>query len=467
MIDWLQRRFEAQQQAYRRDPYPSLKERRHRLTLLKQLILSHQDEIAQALNEDFSGRSAEETLNAEVLPSVMGINHAVKHLDRWMKPERRLVHWLFQPAGSQVVPQPLGVAGVIVPWNYALYLAIGPLTAALAAGNHAMVKVSEFTPRFGALLEQWVGEIFDPEILTVVNGEVEVAQAFSALPFDHLLFTGSTTVGRHIMAAAAKNLTPVTLELGGKSPAVIDRSIPVKEAAERLVFAKCLNAGQTCIAPDYVLCPADRLEDFVRHFLDEVKRQYGNPVSNPDYSAIVNDRQWQRLQRYLKQAETEGARLHWSERPSVTGSGGRKIPPVLLTDVNVESEVMREEIFGPVLPVLPYEELEDALSFINDRDRPLALYVFGYDRSLRRTFIERTHSGGLVFNDALIHVALDNLPFGGVGASGMGHYHGREGFETFSKLKPVLTKQRLSSLKLIYPPYGRRVHRLIAKLMVR
>ncbi len=465
--DSLKPLFESQKQAYQKHPYPDLSERRRRLRELKALILENQEAIASALDKDFGGRSPHETLNAEILPSIMGINHALRKLKRWMKPKRRLMPLLFQPAWGRVEAQPLGVVGILVPWNYALYLSVGPLISALAAGNHCMVKISEYTPTFGELFARLVGERFDASVLAVINGEVETAQAFSELPFDHLLFTGSTAVGRHIMAAAARNLTPVTLELGGKSPVVIDRSIPIREAAERLVFAKCLNAGQTCVAPDYVLCPSERVEDFVNYFLLEVRRQYEDVLNNPHYSAIINDRQHSRLLGYLQQAEQQGAKLHWSADPPKSEAQGKRMPPVLVTDLNPSTELMQEEIFGPILPVLPYDSPEEALAFINARPRPLALYVFGYDKSLRRRYTEGTHSGGLVFNDALFHVALDNLPFGGVGHSGMGHYHGHDGFNTFSKLKPVVGKQRFSSLKLAYPPYDRWVHRLIKWVFVR
>lgn len=466
-LDSLSDLFETQKQSYQQHPYPDYHERRQRLLRLKRLILDHQDDIASALHADFGGRSVHETQNAEILPSILGLNHALRHLKRWMKPRRKLLPLLFQPAWGRILPQPLGVVGIMVPWNYALYLAVGPLTSALAAGNHCMVKVSEFTPRFGELFASLIRDHFDPAVVTVVNGEVEVARAFSELPFDHLLFTGSTAVGKHVMAAAARNLTPVTLELGGKSPVVIDRSIPIREAAERLVFANCLNAGQTCVAPDYVLCPAERVDDFINYFLQEVREQYGDVLNNPHYSAIINDRQRERLMGYLIQAEATGAQLHWSaDMPDGRPETG-KIPPVLVTGADPDSDLMQHEIFGPILPVLAYEDLDEAMTFVNDRPRPLALYVFGYDKALRRRFSEGTHSGALVFNDALFHVALENLPFGGVGHSGMGHYHGDDGFETFSKLKPVVGKQRLSSLKLVYPPYDRWIHRVIKRLFIR
>lgn len=465
--DTLKTAFDHQQAAYRLHPYPSLAERRYRLNQLKQLILTHQDEIAVALNQDFGCRSSGETLNAEVMPSVMGINYTLRHLKSWMKARKRSVPLPFQPAYSKLLPQPLGVAGIIVPWNYALYLAVGPMTSALAAGNHCMVKMSEYTPTFGALFERLVVETFDDAVVTVINGEVEVAQAFSALPFDHLLFTGSTAVGKQVMAAAAQNLTPVTLELGGKSPAVIDTSIPIEVAAERLAFGKCLNAGQTCIAPDYVLCPPDRIDAFVSAFHRAVERLYCKINDNPDYSSIINERQRQRLHNWLQEAQDEGAVLHWGEQsPGLDVSNG-KLPPVLLTGVSLDSQVMQQEIFGPLLPVIPYSSVMEAQRFINDRPRPLTLYLFGYDKDWQAKFEHSTHSGALVINEVLFHFALDNLPIGGVGASGMGQYHGVEGFNTFSSLKPVVGKQRLSSFKVAYPPYGGWLQKLLKRVILR
>lgn len=465
--DMLRAQFDHQQAAYRLHPYPSLAERRFRLHQLKRLILENQDALTDALNQDFGCRSKGETLNAEVLPSILGINHTLRHLKGWMKARRHLVPLLFQPAHSKVLPQPLGVAGIIVPWNYALYLAVGPMTAALAAGNHCMVKVSEFTPAFGALFERLIDETFDDGVITVVNGDVEIARAFSALPFDHLLFTGSTEVGKAVMAAAAQNLTPVTLELGGKSPAVIDSSIPIEVAAERLAFGKCLNAGQTCIAPDYILCPPDRIDAFIKAFHRSVSKMYGNVIDNSEYSSIVNDRQRQRLDTWLQQAEDDGAHLHWGDQPAGLDAGSGKMPPVLLTSVSLDSEVMQQELFGPILPIIPCETDLEAQRFINSRPRPLALYLFGYDRKWQAKFEHSTHSGALVINEALFHATLDNIPFGGVGASGMGHYHGKAGFDTFSKLKPVVGKQKLNSLKLVYPPYDGWVQRQLRRFFLK
>jgi coniferyl-aldehyde dehydrogenase len=445
--------LKKQRKAYRNQPYPEADERRKRLATLKRMLLENADAICAAIDRDFNGRAYIETRTIELLPSVMAINDASRNVKRWMRPQRKLAPLLFQPVSAKVVPQPLGVVGVIVPWNYPLVLSVGPIISALTAGNHVMVKMSEFTPDFGLLFAQLIAKYFEPGLLTVVNGDVDVAKSFTSLPFNHLLFTGSTAVGKHIMSAASQNLTPVTLELGGKSPVFIDRSIPVREAAERLVYPKCINAGQTCVAPDYVFCPAEQLDDFVQHYLKEARYQVSDVSKNNDYSAIINERQRSRLLEYIVDAKMRGAKVYIAGPSDDLDYYGLKLPPIVLTNVNDEMAVMKEEIFGPILPVLTYKNLEEPLNYINDHPRPLALYIFGYEKELRKVFTEKTHSGALLFNEALIHVGIDNLPFGGVGASGMGHYHGKYGFETLSKLKPVVSKQRLSSLKLIYPPY--------------
>ncbi|TCS37193.1 coniferyl aldehyde dehydrogenase [Reinekea marinisedimentorum] len=454
-----------QYEAFRETPCAGAALRRERLRRLKQMLVENKDDICKAIDADFSGRSSHETLSAEYLPSIMSINDALWHVKGWMKPKHKMAPWMFQPAMAKVVAQPLGIVGVIVPWNYPLYLAIGPLVGALAAGNHAMIKMSEFTPQFGQLFADLVARYFPQSLITVVNGEVEVARAFSALPFDHLLFTGSTAVGKHVMRAASDNLTPVTLELGGKSPAVIDRSMPIAEAVERLVFPKCLNAGQTCVAPDYVLCPEEQVDDFIQRYIAEAKRQYGDIKLNEDFSCIINSSQRQRLIGYIDEAKAAGAEVYIAGDSENLNDYGNKLPPVLLKNVPPHCKVMTEEIFGPILPVVEYGDLPDVLQYINSRPHPLALYVFGYDARLRQLFEHRTQSGALLFNEALIHVAMENLPFGGVGASGMGHYHGKYGFNTFSKFKPVVSKERISTLKLMYPPYKSWLLNLLLKLM--
>ncbi len=457
--------FQRQKAAYSEKQCPTIAERKARLKQLKALLNDNQEAICLAINSDFNGRAKFETLSAEFLPSVMAINDALRQLSSWARPEYKILPWLFQPAVAKVIAQPLGVVGIIVPWNYPLMLAVGPLVAALSAGNSAMVKMSEDTPNFSFLFAHLVSQYFDEAIVTICTGGIEVAQQFSSLPFDHLLFTGSTAVGKQVMNAASANLTPVTLELGGKSPAVVDRSIPIREAAERLVYPKCLNAGQTCVAPDYVLCPEELVDDFVQHFLAETKRQYGAIEQNDQYTAIINVRQRTRLINYVDEAKSSGAEIYIAGDEEDLNCYGNKLPPILMTNVAAHCLVLHEEIFGPILPIISYQTRDQALAYINERPRPLALYVFGYDKTLRTLYSQRTHSGALVFNEAIIHAGMDNLPFGGIGASGMGQYHGKYGFETFSKRKPVVFKQRISSFKLLYPPYKGWITSIINRLL--
>ncbi len=455
--------FERQQLAFQAHPCPTAEERLQALEALHDLLANHQPALIEAISEDFGNRSADETRLAEIMPSLQGIDHAKRHLRRWMKPSRRRVGLAFQPASARVVYQPLGVVGIIVPWNYPLYLAIGPLIGALAAGNRVMLKLSEATPATGALLRELLAQIFPEDQVAVILGEVDTAVAFSRLPFDHLLFTGSTQVGRQVMRAAADNLTPVTLELGGKSPAIVSAGVPLADAAERIAFGKTLNAGQTCVAPDYVLVPRPRLDGFVDAYRQAVRRFYPQLVDNPDYTSLINARQQARLQGYLDDARAKGARL----LPLFEQGQGRRMPQHLLLDVTDDMQVMQDEIFGPLLPVVPYDSLDEALAYVAARPRPLALYYFGYDKAEQRHVLRHSHSGGVCLNDTLLHVAQDDLPFGGIGPSGMGHYHGHEGFLTFSKAKGVFAKQRLNAARLIYPPYGKALQRLVYALFVR
>lgn len=462
-IEALEPLLAAQRAAYRANPMPSAEQRRAWLKALRELILSEKQALIEAVSRDFSNRAAEETLLAEIMPSLHGIDYASKHLGKWMKPSRRSVGLAFQPAAAKVVYQPLGVVGVIVPWNYPLYLAFGPLIGALAAGNRVMIKMSESTPATSQLVKDLLARVFPEDMVAVVLGEAEVGQAFSRLPFDHLLFTGATSIGKHVMRAAAENLVPVTLELGGKSPAIVSADVPLADAAERIAFGKTMNAGQTCVAPDYVLVPQDRLEGFVAAYRAAVQRFYPKLENNPDYTAIINERQLGRLKGYIADAEAKGAQLV----PLFPGDQGRRLAHSLVLNVSDEMKLMQEEIFGPLLPIVPYQRLDEAFAYINDRPRPLALYYFGYDKGEQQRVLHETHSGGVCLNDTLLHVAQDDMPFGGVGSSGMGHYHGHEGFLTFSKAKGVLIKQRFNAARLIYPPYGTAIQKLIQKLFIR
>ncbi|WP_434627009.1 coniferyl aldehyde dehydrogenase [Chromobacterium sp. CV08] len=458
--------FSRLRTASRAAPYPTAETRRSWLNALERLLQENRQALVDAVSLDFGQRSSVETRLAELFPSLEAVRHARRHLNRWMRPQRRGVSIWFQPAGASVLPQPLGVVGVVVPWNYPLFLSFGPIVAALAAGNRVMVKMSEYTPATGALLAQLAARHFGDDLLTVVNGGPELAQAFTRLPFDHLLFTGSTAVGRHVMRAAAENLTPVTLELGGKSPALVARGANLRRAAEAIVAGKMMNAGQTCVAPDYLL-----VNDKDRSLLlDEIRaaarRAYPTLAGNPDYTAIVNDRHYQRLRQWLDGARQAGARVEELNPAGEDPAAARKMALTLVQDCPDDCALMREEIFGPILPVVSYDKFDEALAYINARPRPLALYLFDDDALRIERVLKETVSGGVSVNDTLLHVVQEDLPFGGVGPSGMGHYHGREGFLTFSKLKPVFRQSRLSGTWLTRPPYGGAVEWLL-KLMLR
>ena len=459
--------FKQQQQAFRNNPMPSADERIADLKRLKAAILKYQDELAAAVNQDFSCRSTDETMIAEIMTSVEGINYACKRLRGWMKPSKRHVSMLFAPSHNHVMYQPLGVIGIMVPWNSPIQLALLPLMTALAAGNRAMIKMSEFTPVTNKVLKKLLAEVFNENQVALIEGEVEVSSAFAEIPWDHLVFTGSTAVGRIVMSAAAKNLTPVTLELGGKSPAIIAPGASMKDAVERICFGKSLNAGQTCIAPDYVLLPAGKEQEFIDTYQATFARMYPTIRDNNDYTAVVNERQHQRLQSWVADAKEKGAKITVVNPANEDFSGTRKMPLHLIENGTAEMKVLQEELFGPVMPVVPYRSLDDAIDYVNDRDRPLALYFFSYDKTQQKKVLERTHAGGVTINDTLMHIAQDDMPFGGVGPSGMGHYHGKEGFIALSKAKAVHRKGRFNSGQFIYPPYGGAIQGLIRKLFIR
>ncbi|MGN6329070.1 MAG: coniferyl aldehyde dehydrogenase [Rhodanobacter sp.] len=448
------------------DPLPAWPVRAERLRALRSLLLDHRAELAAAIDADFGRRPAQETELLELFPSLSAIGHALRHGRRWMTPRRRWANALFLPARIELRPQPRGVVGIIVPWNYPLYLAVGPLVDALAAGNRVMLKMSEFTPRFSALFASLVARRFPADAVAVVTGATEVAQAFSALPFDHLLFTGSTAVGHQVMRAAAANLTPVTLELGGKSPAIVGPGARFEHAVERIVLGKLVNAGQTCIAPDYVLLPRDRMDDFVAAAQRVMTRMYPQLAQNTQYASIASDRQYQRLTALLDDARDRGARVH-PLGDAAADAARRLLPPQLLSGVDDSMAVMREEIFGPLLPLLPYDTIDQAIAQVASRPHPLALYLFESDQALIGQVLSRTTAGGVTVNDTLYHIAQHGLPFGGVGASGMGGYHGEAGFRTFSHLKPVFRQARFNGTGLFNPPYGERFRRLIELLLRR
>jgi len=462
----LSQRLLQMRTAQRSSPMPDWTTRAHRLRRLEKMLLEQREAFAAAINADFGCRPREETDLLEIYPSLSAIRHTLSKGRRWMKTRRRLADLLFLPARTEMRPQPRGVVGIIVPWNYPLYLAVGPLVDALGAGNRAMLKMSEFTPRFSALFAEQVARHFKPDEVTVVTGDADVGQAFSALPFDHLLFTGSTAVGHHVMRAAAANLTPVTLELGGKSPAIVGPGARLDHAVERIMVGKLLNAGQTCIAPDYVLLPRARMADFIALAGQAVARMYPQLQQNAQYASIVSDRQYQRLTALRDDAQTAGARVH-ALGEAAEDPARRLLPPQLLTEVDDGMAVMREEIFGPLLPLLPYDTLDEAIAHVAARAHPLALYLFEDDPARIDRVLARTHAGGVSVNDTLYHIAQHRLPFGGIGASGMGGYHGEAGFRTFSHFKPVFRQARWNGAGLLNPPYGKRFRRLLDLLLRR
>ncbi len=465
----LANRFARLQAAARSDPNPPRALRERRLRTLGRLLLDHERAIADAVRQDFGHRSPAETRLLEIFPSHEAVRHARHHLRRWMQPQARPVSLWFQPGRAEVRHQPLGAVGIIVPWNYPVFLAAAPLAAALAAGNRALVKMSEITPATAALFAELVGRHFADDELSVVEGDVTVAREFAALPFDHLLFTGSTPVGRQVMQAAAANLTPVTLELGGKSPAIIGPTLvgspAFAHAVERIIIGKCLNAGQTCIAPDHVLLPAGLEDSFVQHARAVLARCYPHIDDNADYSAIVDQRQYARLAGYVDEARAAGATIV-DLLPGATADPARRhLPPLALLGADDGLRVMQEEIFGPLLPIIPYRDLGQAIRHVNERPRPLALYYFDSDRGNIERVLDETVSGGVTINDTILHIAQEELPFGGVGPSGMGCYHGFAGFETFSVRKAVFRQSRLSAIGLFKPPYGVLFDRLTRLLL--
>lgn len=454
--------FAKQRAAFGHNITPSGPERRTSLRRLSEALRDHSSRLEQAIRNDFDHRSAHETRILEIFPSLEGIRHARRNLKRWMKPQRRRVSIWFQPGRAQVVYQPVGVIGVIVPWNYPLYLAISPLTGALAAGNRVMIKMSEFTPHTAEAFKSLVQEAFSEDEVAVVTGDVSVARDFSRLAFDHLLFTGSAAVGRHVMQAASENLTPVTLELGGKSPAIIGPDADLEAAVQRLLVGKLVNSGQTCVAPDYILLPHGVERRFVELACAATARLYPD-LSSADYTNVLNLNHHRRLTAYLEDAKALGAEVVELVDASATN---RKFPPTLLLNVNSDMRVMKEEIFGPVLPVVSYASLDEALTYVIERPRPLALYYFGRDQKDIQKVLYGTVSGGVTINDTMLHVAQDELPFGGVGPSGMGRYHGREGFQNFSNIKAVFYQSRFNLSRFLYPPYTR-ITDLMLRIMLR
>lgn len=448
--------FNAQRAAFRRADAPTLHERRANLKRLGVAIRENAGALASAISADFGIRSRHETEIGEVLPVLTAIRHARRRVRDWMRPKPVPVPPELLPGRARILYQPVGVVGIISPWNYPFQLAVAPLIAALSAGNRVMLKPSELTPRTADFLAEFLAAIFPADQVATVLGGPETGRAFAALPFDHLFYTGSTAVGRLVMKAAAENLTPVTLELGGKSPCILAEDAALPGAVESIVYGKLLNSGQTCIAPDYVLLPERKLEEFIKLATGTIAKFYPALATNPDYSSIIDERHYQRLEQYIAEAKASGARVvEINPGHETLSAETRKLPPTLVIDPKDDLAIMREEIFGPFLPIKTYRGLDEAIDYVNSRPRPLALYYFGANRGRRDEVLRRTLSGGASVNTTLFHFAVEDLPFGGVGASGIGAYHGEFGFQTFSHRKAVFLQSRVNGARLLYPPFGR------------
>ncbi len=446
--------FQRQKAAYLARPVPSYAQRMADLQALARMLKDNRDAIVQAISQDYGNRSEFETLFAEFFVVLEAIKDAQKNLKKWMRPQRRHIDRLMYPgASNRVVPQPVGVVGVIVPWNFPLNLSFCPLAAILAAGNRAMVKMSHNSGRLAALLIEMAPHYFSEDKLKFFHDPGDRGPAFSSLPFDHLLFTGSGHTGRAVMANAAKNLTPVTLELGGKSPAIVGPDFSIQQAAERILWAKLFNAGQICTTVDYVFVPEGSVDAFVAHCQRLVQERVPD-INGPDVTSIIDQSAYDRLMFSLNDAVQQGATVLNLLPEQTANPALRKIAPHLVLNPTSEMLLMQREIFGPILPIKTYQHPDEVVAYINSQDRPLAIYPFTHDRDLQDFYIAHVMSGGVSVNEALLHVAQHDLPFGGVGASGMGHYHAQEGFNTFSKLRPVFYQGPFSAIQMLFlPPY--------------
>ena len=452
----------AQRAAFTTELPVSIAIRKDRLNRAAAMIADNADAFCDALSEDFGHRSREQSMLTDIASSIAPIKHALRSLDGWAKRDKRAVQFPLGLLGARawVEYQPKGVVGVIAPWNFPVNLVMGPIAGIFAAGNRAMVKTSEFTPRTAALFETVCPKYFAAEELAFFSGGPEVGKAFSELAFDHLIFTGATGIGRHILHAAADNLVPVTLELGGKSPVLIGKNADIARATERVAIGNMLNAGQICLAPDYMLVPEAQEQAVVDGIRNAVSSMYPTLLANPDYTAIINDRHHQRLADWVDDARAKGATVEVVNPggEDFAGSNARKMPLHIVRNATDDMIVMQEEIFGPILPVRSYAGgIDTAIAEVNRGDRPLGLYYFGPDEAERRRVLDRTISGGVTIDDVVFHVSMEDLPFGGVGPSGMGSYHGFDGFKTFSHAKAVFKQAKIDVAKLagLKPPYGK------------
>ncbi|MCO6188576.1 coniferyl aldehyde dehydrogenase [Rhizobium sp. L1K21] len=453
-----------QRAAFQEDIYPPYEVRMERLSRIGKLLDEQSDTLCEAIAEDFGNRSHYETKLLEIAPLKSELRHAKSHLRKWMRPSRRGRSIEFLQMSNWVQYQPLGVVGIMVPWNYPLILALGPLIDVLAAGNRAMIKPSELLPATSALLARLIAQYFPPEEATVIEGGVDIAEMFSALPFDHLIFTGSTAVGKKVMAAAAANLTPLTLELGGKSPTIVAPDYPVEKAARDIAFGKLMNAGQTCIAPDYVLVERKKMDALKQALLKQVDALYPQNTASQQYTSLVGERSFERLKQGLAELQTRNTEVI-AAAISTTETGFNMVP-TLVIDPPPDCRLMEEEIFGPILPLVPYDTLQEAIAFVQARPRPLALYIFTNDRSAEDEVLKGTISGNVTINGTLLHIAQSELPFGGVGPSGIGAYHGYDGFKRFSHARGIAKVRFFNPAVLAMPPYGK-IANLLGRFMSR
>jgi coniferyl-aldehyde dehydrogenase len=465
----MQALLQKQRAAFTAELPVSAAARRDRLTRALSLVLEHKDGLVKALSDDFGHRSTEMSLVTDIMASVKPLKHALKNLDQWMRPERRKLDFPLGLLGAKAMIewQPKGVVGIIAPWNFPVNLTFSPLAGVLAAGNRALIKPSEFTPATSELMAKAVAQYFDEAEVAVITGGPEIGRAFSELPFDHLIFTGATSIARHVMAAAAKNLVPLTLELGGKSPTIVSRSADIASAAERVAMGKMMNAGQICLAPDYLLVPDEKEAEVVESLKKATAAMYPSLLANDDYTSVISRRHRDRLQAHIDDARAKGAEIVEVNpaNEDFSKQNTNKMPLTIIRNPTDEMTVMQEEIFGPVLPVKRYSTVDEAIAYVNAKDRPLGLYWFGTDAAEERRVLDRTISGGVTVNDVIFHVSAEDLPFGGIGPAGMGNYHGADGFKTFSHPKSIYRqpKMDLAGLAGFKPPYGEKTRKALAR----
>ena len=457
----MQEALQAQRDSYLQEGAVSAETRIDRIDRAIDVLVRYGEKVSDALNSDFTCRPREVNLLTDVIGSVGSMKHAKKHVRKWMKPEKRPTIFPLNLLGgrSRIEYQPKGVVGVVAPWNFPVSMVFQPMACILAAGNRVMVKPSEFTPATSEVIAEMIADGFDPTEATVITGGPDVGQAFSSLPFDHMIFTGATGIARHIMAAASRNLVPVTLELGGKSPVIISRSADIDKALQRVMLGKTLNAGQICLAPDYLMVPEEKLNDVIEAAQKAVAEMYPKLLDNEQYTSVVNERHYQRLNGYLKEAEERGEKvipINPGNEDFSNQENSFKIPPTLVSEPAEDLAMMEEEMFGPVLPIRTYKNFDETIDYINAKPRPLAAYYFGEDKAEEEAMISRTTSGGVCVNDVIMHIMQEDLPFGGIGPSGMGNYHGIEGFKTFSHAKSIYRQTSVNVAKLggMLPPYG-------------